>query len=200
MRRHAVTASILLFILASAGIISAQINSSSITGTVTDPSAAKVPGVHVVAIQAASGLTRDTVTNSQGNYSFDDLPIGLYNISFKKQGFNEFAAEQVMQNVGFERTLNVRLVLNTGSDIVTVNEPIVQLDTVSATVGAPVEQEQVSELPINGRNWATLTSLVPGAIDNGAGDQRTIRFAGHGLDDNNLTLDGVDATAVFNQE
>ncbi len=73
------------------------------------------------------------------------------------------------------------------------------MDTVDATVGAPVEQEQVSELPINGRNWATLTSLVPGAIDNGAGDQRTIRFAGHGLDDNNLTLDGVDATAVWNQ-
>jgi hypothetical protein len=55
-------------------------------------------------------------------------------------------------------------------------------------------------LPINGRNWATLTALAPGAIDNGAGDQRTIRFAGHGLDDNNLTLDGVDATAVYNQE
>src|SRR6202041_3839123 len=48
--------------------------------------------------------------------------------------------------------------------------------------------------------WATMTSLVPGAIDNGAGDQRTIRFAGHGLDDNNLTLDGVDATAIYNQE
>jgi hypothetical protein len=45
-----------------------------------------------------------------------------------------------------------------------------------------------------------LTALAPGAIDNGAGDQRTIRFAGHGLDDNNLTLDGVDATAVYNQE
>ena len=74
-----------------------------------------------------------------------------------------------------------------------------QLDRVDATVGAPVEQEQVQELPINGRNWSTLTALVPGAVDTGAGDQRTIRFAGHGLDDNNLTLDGVDATAVFNQ-
>jgi hypothetical protein len=54
-------------------------------------------------------------------------------------------------------------------------------------------------MPVNGRNWSTLTALVPGAVDAGAGDQRTIRFAGHGLDDNNLTLDGVDATAVFNQ-
>ena len=79
-------------------------------------------------------------------------------------------------------------------------EPLVQLDKVDATVGAAIELAQVNDLPINGRNWATLTALVPGAIDNGAGDQRTIRFAGHGLDDNNLTLDGIDATAVYNQE
>ncbi len=104
-----------------------------------------------------------------------------------------------MQNVGHKRTLNIQLVIKTGAEQVSVKAEIVQLDTVDATVGAPIEQEQVSELPINGRNWATLTSLVPGAIDNGAGDQRTIRFAGHGLDDNNLTLDGVDATAVWNQ-
>jgi hypothetical protein len=80
-----------------------------------------------------------------------------------------------------------------------VSEAEFQLDRVDATVGAPIEQKQVDELPINGRNWSTLTALVPGAVDTGAGDQRTIRFAGHGLDDNNLTLDGVDATAVFNQ-
>jgi hypothetical protein len=80
-----------------------------------------------------------------------------------------------------------------------VTEAAFQLDRVDATVGAPIEQKQVDELPINGRNWSTLTALVPGAVDTGGGDQRTIRFAGHGLDDNNLTLDGVDATAVFNQ-
>jgi hypothetical protein len=74
-----------------------------------------------------------------------------------------------------------------------------QLDQVDATMGTAIEREQVADLPINGRNWATLTALAPGATNSGAGDQRTIRFAGHGLDDNNLTLDGVDATAVWNQ-
>ena len=104
------------------------------------------------------------------------------------------------QTVGQTRTLDVRLELAAGREQTTVVESLVQLDKVDATVGAPVEMAQIDNLPINGRNWATLTSLVPGAIDNGAGDQRTIRFAGHGLDDNNLTLDGVDATAVYNQE
>ena len=82
-----------------------------------------------------------------------------------------------------------------------MTEPLVQLDKVDATTGAAIEQAQVSNLPINGRNWATLTALAPGAIDNGAGDQRNYLFSpGHGLDDNNLTLDGVDATAIYNQE
>ena len=101
--------------------------------------------------------------------------------------------------MGQTRTLDARLEVASGRQEVTVTESLVQLDKVNATVGAPVEQKQVDELPVNGRNWSTLTALVPGAIDTGAGDQRTIRFAGHGLDDNNLTLDGVDATAVFNQ-
>lgn len=188
---------LLLLIFSSASL--AQVNSSFITGTVTDPKDSVVEGARVMAIQAATGLTRETVTNSQGSYVFDDLPVGLYKISFKKDGFADFVADQVVQNVGQKRTLNIQLAIKSASQLVTVHEPIIQLDTVAATVGAPIEQEQISELPINGRNWATLTSLVPGAIDNGAGDQRTIRFAGHGLDDNNLTLDGVDATAVWNQ-
>ena len=101
--------------------------------------------------------------------------------------------------VGQPRTLDVVLGVAERKEQISVTEAEFQLDRVDATVGAPIEQKQVDELPINGRNWSTLTALVPGAVDTGAGDQRTIRFAGHGLDDNNLTLDGVDATAVFNQ-
>ena len=120
--------------------------------------------------------------------------------SFSKAGFSAFTAEGVEQLVGQTRTLNVRLELVQEKEQTTVTEPLVQLDEVDATVGTAIEQVQVNDLPINGRNWATLTALAPGAINNGAGDQRTIRFAGHGLDDNNLTLDGIDATAVYNQE
>ena len=105
----------------------------------------------------------------------------------------------VKLEVGQPRTLDVVLAVAERREQISVTEAEFQLDRVDATVGGPIEQKQVDELPINGRNWSTLTALVPGAVDTGAGDQRTIRFAGHGLDDNNLTLDGVDATAVFNQ-
>jgi hypothetical protein len=74
-----------------------------------------------------------------------------------------------------------------------------QLDLTSNALGSSVSQKQVQELPLNGRNWSTLTALVPGAIDSGGSNQRTIRFAGRGLDDNSFTNDGVDATNIVNQ-
>src|SRR5262249_458162 len=61
------------------------------------------------------------------------------------------------------------------------------------------EPAQARELPLNGRNWATLTALVPGAVDTGGSNQRSIRFAGRGRDDDNFTYDGIDATNIVNQ-
>ena len=189
----------LIQLLAST-VLWAQVDRTAITGTVTDQQGNRVPQSRVRAAESATGFERETLTTPQGTYELPGLPPGTYSVRFSKAGFSDFTAKTVAQIIGQTRTLNARLELARGTTETTVTEPLVQLDKVDATIGAAIEQAQVSELPINGRNWATLTSLAPGAIDNGAGDQRTIRFAGHGLDDNNLTLDGVDATAIYNQE
>jgi hypothetical protein len=178
---------------------SAQTERTYLTGTVTDPQGNRVPAAKVLAVEDATGLKRETLTTSQGTYQLADLPPGLFTLRFSKEGFSVLQANHVRQMVGQTGTLNVTLQLGAKKEETTVSESTVQLDKVDVTVGDEIEEKQADELPINGRNWSTLTSLVPGAIDNGGGDQRTIRFAGHGLDDNNLTLDGVDATAVFNQ-
>lgn len=178
----------------------AQVERTVITGTVSDPQEHRIPQCRVHATEIATGFQRETLTTSQGSYELPGLPPGLYSVEFFKDGFATFTAAGVQQVVGQARTLNVRLDLARGTQQTTVTESPVQLDKVDATIGAVIELTQIDDLPVNGRNWATLTSLAPGAIDNGASDQRTIRFAGHGLDDNNLTLDGVDATAVYNQE
>jgi hypothetical protein len=191
---------IFLFPPLSPLVLRAQVDRTAITGTVTDQQGNRVPETRVRATASATGFQRETATTSQGTYELPGLPPGVYAVQFLKAGFAPFTAESVEQVVGQTRTLNARLELARGKEQTTVTEPLVQLDKVDATMGAAIERAQVNDLPINGRNWATLTALAPGAIDNGAGDQRTIRFAGHGLDDNNLTLDGVDATAVFNQE
>ncbi|HEY7337181.1 MAG TPA: carboxypeptidase regulatory-like domain-containing protein [Bryobacteraceae bacterium] len=188
----------LLFLYASHAY--AQTERTSLTGVVIDPQGNRVPGAKVVAVHEATGLKRETETTSQGAYQLADLPTGIFKVQFSKEGFSTYRAARIRQVVGQTGTLNVRLSLGLRQEEeTTVSESTVQLDKVDVTIGGPIEQQQIEELPINGRNWSTLTALAPGAIDNGAGDQRTIRFAGHGLDDNNLTLDGVDATAVFNQ-
>jgi hypothetical protein len=199
---HRLTPVLLFVFLQPLGPIAlrAQVDRTAITGTVTDQQGNRVPQSVVRAIETATGFQRETLTTSQGTYELSGLPPGTYSVQFLKTGFSVFTAERVKQLVGQTRTLNVRLALAHANQQTTVTEPLVELDKVDATVGAAIERAQVSDLPINGRNWATLTALTPGAIDNGAGDQRTIRFAGHGLDDNNLTLDGIDATAVYNQE
>jgi hypothetical protein len=177
----------------------AQTERSSLTGIVVDPQGNRIPQAKVIAVLEATSLKRETQTTSQGAYELAELPPGLFTVQFSKEGFSTYQAGHVRQVVGQTGTLNVKLNLGAREERVEVSESVVQLDKVDVTVGGVIEGRQVDELPINGRNWSTLTSLAPGAIDNGAGDQRTIRFAGHGLDDNNLTLDGVDATAVFNQ-
>jgi len=201
MKRHVALLLPSLF-LQSLGpaMLRAQVDRTAITGIVTDQQGNRVSQARVRVTQSATGLQRETVTTAQGVYALSGLPPGLYSVQFLKTGFSSFTAERVEQVVGQTRTLNARLEVAHGKEQTTVTEPLVQLDKVDATIGTAIEHGQVDNLPINGRNWATLTSLAPGAIDNGAGDQRTIRFAGHGLDDNNLTLDGVDATAVYNQE
>jgi len=72
-------------------------------------------------------------------------------------------------------------------------------DRTSAALASNTDPQQVKELPLNGRNWSTLTALVAGAVDTGGSNQRSIRFAGRGLDDNNFTWDGIDATNIVNQ-
>jgi Carboxypeptidase regulatory-like domain len=182
------------------GILRGQVNRTAITGTVTDQQKNAVPGCSIRAEETSTGFRRETVTNLRGNYELPGLPPGVYSVEFSKEGFAPFVVLSVEQVVGQTRTLDVHLELARGQQQTTVTESLADLEKVHAAAGLAIEPVQLEDLPINGRNWATLTSLAPGAIDNGAGDQRTIRFAGHGLDDNNLTLDGIDATAVYNQE
>src|ERR1700733_5658639 len=190
----------LLVVALLPAIAPGQLDRSGLNGTITDPKGARVPGAVVKANQLETGLERSTQTSSQGTYALDGLPTGRYTITVSKPAFADLRFEQVDQGVGQTRTLDAQLGLTgAAGGSATVLEPLVRLDTASAVLGAPIEQAQLRDLPLNGRNWSSLTALTPGAIDNGPSDQRTIRFAGHGLDDNDFLFDGVDASGVLNQ-
>jgi hypothetical protein len=167
-----------IFLLFLSVVLRAQVDRTAITGTVTDQQGNRVPQSTVRATESATGFQRETLTTSQGTYELAGLPPGVYSVRFLKAGFSPFTAESVHQMVGQTRTVNARLELARGQAQATVTESLIELDKVDATVGTAIELAQLGDLPINGRGWATLTALAPGAIDNGAGDQRTIRFAG----------------------
>jgi len=100
--------------------------------------------------------------------------------------------------VGQTRTLDFRLEVENVEMHVEVVAEASPLSQSSAELGG-VMQQQVQSLPLNGRSWAALMALVPGAIDTGANNQKSIRFNGRSNDENNFRMDGVDAGGIIGQ-
>jgi hypothetical protein len=186
-------------ILCEAPFLQAQIDRAGLSGSVYDPSGRALPQTQVIAVQSTTGLQRKATSSATGTYYIPELPVGNYTITFEHQGFKSLIYIDVEEVVGRTRTLNATLQVSGNNERVEVSTSSEQFDKTSDALGGRVEQEQARELPLNGRNWATLTSLVPGAIDTGGSNQRSIRFAGRGRDDDNFTYDGIDATNIVNQ-
>ncbi len=191
-------ASALLFVLCAIPCRS-QVDRSGFTGTVTDPVGKLIPGTQVTASMPATGLVRETVTSADGSYSMPDLPVGNYIVTFEHAGFASKSFDNVVQTVGHTQTLNASLSVSGGEEHVRVSADAEIVDRDSSSITGLIERKQADELPLNGRNWASLTAYIPGAIDVGGSNQRSIRFAGRGLDDSNFSYDGVDATNIVNQ-
>ena len=166
---------------------------------VSDPSGSVLPQTHIVAVQNSTGLRRETTSSSSGSFDIPELPVGVYTITFEHQGFKSLTFVDVVEVIGLTRTLDATLQVSGGDEHVEVSASSALIDRNTSAVTGLIEKEQADELPLNGRNWASLTAFVPGAIDTGGSNQRTIRFAGRGLDDSNFTYDGVDATNIVNQ-
>jgi hypothetical protein len=180
------------------GCVQAQIDRATLTGTITDPTGAVVAGASIVAVEQSTGVSAETKSNSHGVYRVPGLAIGTYAVTASHPGFGTVQYKDVLLTVGETRTLNVPLKVGTIHEVVVVaaRSP---LEETSPELSGVISTQQIESLPINGRNWASLLLLVPGAIDDGGGDQRTIRFAGRARDDNNYTMDGVDATGIQEQ-
>ena len=191
--------SLVCIVLCVASQSSAQVDRAGLNGTVTDPSGRVLPQTHVIAVQDATGLRREAISASSGTYDIPELPIGAYTITFSHEGFRPVTFLNVVQVVGQTRTLDATLAVSGDEQRVRVSAGSEQFNQTSNALGSPIDRVQADELPLNGRNWATLTALVPGAVDTGGSNQRSVRFAGRGRDDNNFTYDGIDATNVINQ-
>ena len=177
----------------------AQIDRSGLSGTVSDSSGRVLPQAHVVVVENATGLRRETSADAHGTYSVSDLPVGTYTVTIEHDGFRQIEFVDVHQVIGRTRTLDASLQVAGGEERVEVSASSELLDRNTAAITGLIEKTQADELPLNGRNWSELTAYIPGAIDTGGSNQRSIRFAGRGLDDSNFTYDGIDSTSIINQ-
>jgi len=193
---------ILLLLLSQlflATAVLSQIDRASLEGTITDASGAVVSGATVRIVAVDTGLTQERTTNGNGYYRFPGIAKGEYTVSAGAAGFKTKITEEVNVTVGETRTLDIRLEVGQLSDKVEVKVEENPEERSSAESSAVIGELQIENLPMNGRNWASLTRLAPWAQDDGGGDQRTIRFAGRARDDNNFSYDGVDATGIQEQ-
>lgn len=196
MHRHCLFTALAVFVLTLlAPAVSAQVDRATLNGTITDQSGAVLPGAKITAVHDASGLVRTSETGG-GTFNIPQLPIGLYTVTIEAPGFQSVKFEKVELQVGQNRTIDVELKIASTQVAVEVRDVAVALDRTSAEIGSVVQASQVGGLPINGRNWASLMVLAPGAVNTGEGFQDDVRFAGRANDDNNWTFDGVDNTAI----
>jgi hypothetical protein len=177
----------------------AQVDRAVLEGTVTDSSGSVIPGANIKVIAVDTGLTESQQTNSKGYYRFPGLAVGSYTMTTSGTGFKTKLVEDVVLRVGQTRTLDVQLAVGAIDEKIEVRASDSAADRSSAEAATVIDTVQISELPNNGRDWASLTLLAPFAQDDGGGDQRTIRFAGRARDDNNFSFDGVDAGGIQEQ-
>jgi hypothetical protein len=177
----------------------AQTDRAVLEGTVTDRSGGTVAGAAVKATEVDTGITQDGKSNAHGYYFFPGLAVGRYSVSVSKDGFSTRVVHGVILRVGEDHTLDIQLTVGTVAQQVVVNAEANPAEHTSPADASVISSEQIANLPTNGRDWSNLTILAPFAQDDGGGDQRTIRFAGRARDDNNYSIDGVDAGGIQEQ-
>jgi hypothetical protein len=136
----------------------------TIVGTVTDASGAAVPSVPVVATATQTGAQTKVTTNAQGSFTFPTLLPTTYSITVTAPGFESYKQTGVALQANGSATLNIKLAVGATSETVQVTSEVPQVDTTSGTLAQVVDQERVVDLPLNGRNAASLLTLVAGVV------------------------------------
>lgn len=150
-------------VLAFSTMALGQGGSASLQGTVTDPSGAVIPSATVTLTQVGTGFTRTSTTNAQGQYVIPSLHPAGYTLTVEAKGFRLFTRKGITLLADQSATVNVRMELGASTQRLTVTAAAPLVNTTNGTHSQVVNQTQMVELPLNGRNAADLTFLVAGA-------------------------------------
>jgi hypothetical protein len=193
-----------------ASLAPAQTITASITGNASDPSGATVPNGAVTATNTETNVRTTTTTNSEGIYTFPFLRVGNYTITMEAKGFKKSVVGPFNVEANQIARIDVKLELGDTSVTVEVTDVGPLLQTETQATGDTLSSTKLTSLPLNGRNFASLTLLIPGAVSTSPTAMNTAsRFQGSGSrpqvngnreQTNNFILDGVDINqSVDNQ-
>src|ERR1035438_3427784 len=174
-----------------------QVDEGAISGTVQDTSGAVVPNASVTLLNTDQGITLETKSGGNGEYSFSPVRIGHYTVTVTAKGFSKTAQQNLTVNIAQHLMVNVQLKPGAATETIQVTTAPPLLQTEEASVGQVINQESVNSLPLNGRNFTFLAQLGAGMQSPQAdtrGNAASGAFSANGLRpaQNNYLLDGID--------
>ena len=205
-RCFAVAVLALTLCLIFSALLSAQGTGGRILGRVADPSGAVLAGVKVTATNEATGVAREAQTNNNGDYTFPEVPVGTYTLSFDLTGFKTNVSKGVAVELNQILTFNSTLQIGQTKEVVEVTSEAPLIDTTSTQLGAVMDNQQVQNLPLNSRDTYQLLQLQPGVMSTvgssnslvyGSDSPGAVSVNGGRGRSNNFSVNGGDANDLF---
>jgi hypothetical protein len=198
---------LIVLLLAAVPSAMAQKTTGTITGVVTDSTGAMLPDAKVTISSVTTGATRTAETNAEGAFSFPELNPGMYNVRVSKQGFKAVEEKNIEVHVSDITNVTLKLPVGAVVETVEVQASAIQVETQTGTVGNVVTGQEVREMPMNGRNFVQLTTLMPGAAvaENFDGKNKgllagvDISFSGAPANANQWRVDGANNNDIGSQ-
>src|SRR5262245_54724679 len=153
---------VLAFGIYSGGEARAQVSGATLSGIVTDATGAVIPGVMISIKNRATGVVRTVMADEAGLYSAPNLQAGSYDVTASQAGFSTVVQSNIVLTVGAQQQLNISMKVGESAQLVEVTEAAPMVQVTSSAISGVVESTTVRELPLNGRDWASLATLAPG--------------------------------------
>ncbi len=198
LNRAFVIAITIVFIISSGASSFAQSQDARISGQIQDAAGAVVPNATVVVTNIETNESRTVASGGDGSYFIANLRPAVYTIAVTATGFAQNTITDVQLSVAQQLDLPIVVQLQGSTTTVTVTDAsAAAIDTSSARIGATVNQREVLDLPLNGRQLSQLYLQAPGTVNSGTGTFGDIRFSGAANQQNVVRYDGVEGTAII---
>src|SRR2546427_11230059 len=190
-----VTAIVLLIAFGTC-LVFAQTSTATISGVVRDASGALVPGVTITVKHVDSGQTRTVITTENGGEKMPLLPLGPYEIATRMPGFKVPLRQGINLVVGQEAVINLKLEVGANAEQINVSEEAPLVNTTLASTAGLINEQQVKDLPLNGRSFDQLLTLNVGVVNNtsnmNGGNNPAFSVAGHRQATNRFLINAVE--------